>query len=282
MPEIVNVDQAKAWDGAEGDSWVEREEHQDLALVAHTEQLLMAAAVDAGEHVLDVGCGCGQITRACARLAPDGDALGLDLSTAMLAHAPGSVPRKRGCTTSPSSTPTRRFTRSTLTGSTSSSAGSAPCSSATRWPRSGTSARGMAPDGRLALMVWQELRRNEWLTAVRQALAVGRTLPEPPIGAPGPFGLADPDAALDPGDRRLRERLVRRHRGPVPLGCRRGRRVRLRRATSDRCAGCSKDSMPTTRRERSTNCAATVDAHDTGDGVFFGSAAWIIHAVRAP
>jgi hypothetical protein len=35
--------------------------------------------------------------------------------------------------------------------------------------------------------------RNEWLLLVRRALAAGRSLPEPPGDAPGPFGLSDPD-----------------------------------------------------------------------------------------
>src|SRR5581483_7231684 len=50
------------------------------------------------------------------------------------------------------------------------------------------------PGGRLALLAWQELAQNEWLAALRGALAAGRTLPTPPLGAPGPFGLADPAA----------------------------------------------------------------------------------------
>ena len=51
----------------------------------------------------------------------------------------------------------------------------------------------LAPGGRLALLVWRELARNEWVFAVRDALAVGRQLPEPPRDAPGPFAFADRD-----------------------------------------------------------------------------------------
>lgn len=55
----------------------------------------------------------------------------------------------------------------------------------------------LAPDGRLAMLVWRELARNEWVSAVRDALAVGRQLPEPPRDAPGPFSFADPDRVLE-------------------------------------------------------------------------------------
>ncbi len=51
----------------------------------------------------------------------------------------------------------------------------------------------LAPDGRLAMLVWRELARNEWVFAVREALAAGRQLQEPPRDAPGPFSFADRD-----------------------------------------------------------------------------------------
>jgi hypothetical protein len=40
------------------------------------------------------------------------------------------------------------------------------------------------------------MERNEWQMAVRTALAMGRELPAPPPGAPGPFAFADPAHAV--------------------------------------------------------------------------------------
>jgi hypothetical protein len=46
----------------------------------------------------------------------------------------------------------------------------------------------------VALFVWRELHRNEWLTAIRGAVALGRDLPTPPPDAVGhPFAMADPE-----------------------------------------------------------------------------------------
>jgi SAM-dependent methyltransferase len=55
----------------------------------------------------------------------------------------------------------------------------------------------LKPGGRIVLLVWQVLENNEWLTELRRALAIGRDLPTPPVGTPGPFGLADPDHTRD-------------------------------------------------------------------------------------
>ena len=53
----------------------------------------------------------------------------------------------------------------------------------------------LSPGGRLVLMVWQARDRNEWTTAVREALAGDNPLPPPPADGPNPFSLADPAVA---------------------------------------------------------------------------------------
>jgi SAM-dependent methyltransferase len=45
--------------------------------------------------------------------------------------------------------------------------------------------------GRLTMLVWGPMLDNQWVVPLREALAMGRELPVPPPGAPGPFGLAD-------------------------------------------------------------------------------------------
>jgi ubiquinone/menaquinone biosynthesis C-methylase UbiE len=54
-------------------------------------------------------------------------------------------------------------------------------------------ARALRPGGRLVLLTWQSLPRNEWLLEWTAALTAGRGLPTPPPGAPGPLSLSEPD-----------------------------------------------------------------------------------------
>lgn len=54
-------------------------------------------------------------------------------------------------------------------------------------------ARALRPGGRLVLLVWQALERQDWLRAVFTAFAAGRPSFAPPPDAPSPVALGDPD-----------------------------------------------------------------------------------------
>lgn len=87
MKDIANVDQADAWNGYEGEHWAANQDRWDAVNGEFNDPLLEAAAIGAGDRVLDIGCGNGQTTRLAARRAAEGSALGLDLSGPMLARA---------------------------------------------------------------------------------------------------------------------------------------------------------------------------------------------------
>ncbi|KZM73615.1 class I SAM-dependent methyltransferase [Nocardia terpenica] len=85
MTAIVNTDQSEAWNGYEGSHWAEHADRYDAVNGGFNEPLLTAASIGAGDRVLDIGCGNGQLTRAAARRARS--ATGVDLSGPMLATA---------------------------------------------------------------------------------------------------------------------------------------------------------------------------------------------------
>jgi SAM-dependent methyltransferase len=84
---IVNIGQAEAWNGYEGEHWAANDDRYNTINSGFNEPLLDAAGTGETSRVLDIGCGAGQLTRLAAGRASRGRALGLDLSGPMLATA---------------------------------------------------------------------------------------------------------------------------------------------------------------------------------------------------
>ena len=87
MVSIVNIAQAQAWNGYEGQHWAAHADRYDAVNSGFNEVLLDAAAIGELDQVLDIGCGTGQLTRQAARRARLGHASGIDLSDPMLTTA---------------------------------------------------------------------------------------------------------------------------------------------------------------------------------------------------
>lgn len=87
MHDLVNTEQAQAWNGYEGTHWARNQARWDAVNEGFNEPLLAAAAIGERDHVLDIGCGAGCTTRLAAQRASGGRVLGLDLSAPMLERA---------------------------------------------------------------------------------------------------------------------------------------------------------------------------------------------------
>ena len=280
MPtDVVNVEQAAAWDGHEGDDWTEHEERYNASVRRHGLHLRDAAHISADDRVLDIGCGCGESTRDAARAAVSGTALGVDLSARMIARA-RERSQAEGLTNA-------RFEQAdaqvyTFEGQAFDLAVSrfgamffgdavAAFKNIHRAIRSG---------GRLALLAWQELGKNEWLSALRGALAAGRILPPPPVGAPGPFGLADPEAV----------RRILAEAGFVAVDFDEVNEPVYLGADADDAFGFVRglgitrgllEGLDDTTTARALDALrTTLAAHDSGEGVLLDSRAWLITARR--
>jgi SAM-dependent methyltransferase len=83
----VNAEQAENWNGASGRHFIEQRERHERMRGRLTARLLAAAQIQDGENVLDIGCGCGDVTILAARAAGRGRALGADLSRIEIAEA---------------------------------------------------------------------------------------------------------------------------------------------------------------------------------------------------
>ena len=178
-----NEEMRAAWDGPEGDHWAEHADRYQATSVRFREALFDALDLGDTSAVLDVGCGTGASTIGRAASRPRVSALGVDLSSRMLDGRGGAAAEGLDHV---------RFEQADaqvhpfeLRPTTSPSAASARCSSGIRSPPSPTSGAhcGRAPHS--MMLAWRDVVRNEWVDALRTALAAGRALPTPPR-APGP------------------------------------------------------------------------------------------------
>lgn len=189
---IANVEMAKAWDGDEGDHWTDQAHRYDAAGKALAARLMEAAAIRSAERVLDIGCGAGHSSLSAARQATDGSVLGVDLSSRMLKLARQRA-KEEGLDNvefiqaDAQVHPFEAASFDVALSSFGSMFFNDPVAAF------GNVAAALKPGGRLVLLTWQAIDDNEWIVAMRGALAMGRDLPKPPPTAPSPFSLADPD-----------------------------------------------------------------------------------------
>jgi SAM-dependent methyltransferase len=84
---VANAEQAEDWNGASGREFIEQRERHEQMLGRLRARLLAAARIQDGENVLDIGCGCGDVTILAARATRSGYALGADFSRIQVAEA---------------------------------------------------------------------------------------------------------------------------------------------------------------------------------------------------
>lgn len=188
----TNDDQIVYWNEKAGPKWVGMQERLDAQLERFNAALLDRAGLKPGEHVLDLGCGCGATTLAAAqRVSPGGSATGADISRPMLARA-----RERATAADIGNTsfieadaqthafePTRfdaaisRFGVMFFID---------PVAAFTNIRRA------VKPGGRLSFICWRPMKENPWVVLPLMAAAKHIELPAPPDPfVPGPFAFAD-------------------------------------------------------------------------------------------
>lgn len=276
---VTNTAMAAAWDGEEGAGWARDWRWYDRSVRGYHRLLLDAAQIGPADRVLDVGCGNGETSRDAARTAVRGAVLGVDLSTRMVERA-RDLARTEGLGNARFEVAdaqvhpfgagaydvvVSRFGASFFAGPVAAFA---------------NIRNALRPGGRLVAVTWRGLADNEWQRCVFAALSAGRDLPTPAAGTPGPFGLADPD--------RTRDVLARTGFDSVEI------------TPVDRAFWMGADGADAYgflggtgivrgltggldelgRGRALAALRAVLDEHETGDGVQFGSAAWLVSARR--
>jgi SAM-dependent methyltransferase len=277
---IVNVDMAAAWDGDEGDDWVREWQRYDRAIRPYHEALLAAVDVATTDNVLDIGCGNGESTRDTARRASEGSALGVDLSSRMIAHA-RELARREGVHNA-------RFEQGDVQAYPFADEVHDVCISrfgamffADRHAAFANFGRSIRRNGRLGLVAWRSPAENEWFQCVFRALAAGRDLPMPTPGTPGPFGLADAEITqrvlTDAGFADIALEAIHQRWW---IGADSGDAFAFFRASG--IARGLTEGLDSADRERAFDMLqATCAEHASGAGVTFDSSAWLVTARRA-
>lgn len=233
----------------------------------YQERLRTAFGIGVGDRVLDIGCGAGHTTRDAARTAVDGSAHGVDLSASVIVTARELAADLPNITFEHADVQVHPFPPEHFDLGIS---------------RFGTMffpdpvlaftniARSLRPGARLSQLVWQNGDRQEWWSAIAEALTGDRT--PPPAG---PFTLGDPVAtegiltAAGYTDVEYEEISEPVHYGPEAEAYDfvTGWALTMAKVTDDDEAALDR-------------LRAVLAAHNTPDGVWFDSRAWLVTARR--
>ena len=191
-----NKDGSDYWNGPQGQNWVRFQEELDAVFADVTWMLLDQSELQAGENVLDIGCGTGAHTLAAAdHVGEAGACIGVDISAPLVKLAKERAGDRTNVTftladAQTAGLPDKRFDIVT------SRFGvmffdDPPAAFA-------NIATALKPGGRMVFGAWGPVPQNPWwhLPSRIAAERLG-PVPAPPPNSPGPMGLSNVDYVRD-------------------------------------------------------------------------------------
>ena len=193
---IKNATQIEFWNGETGQNWVSHDALMEAMLQPLGEAVMDSLSLKPGEHVLDIGCGCGHTSLSLAdRVGAEGSVTGIDISAPMLAVASQLAAEHNAGHKSvqflEADAQTHRFTPEVYDAAFSRFGVmffEDPVAAFTNIRAS------LRPSGRLAFCCWQPRAVNPFMTV--PAMAALELLPAPPEippRTPGPFAFEEAD-----------------------------------------------------------------------------------------
>ncbi|MEX0839002.1 MAG: methyltransferase domain-containing protein [Parvibaculum sp.] len=188
-----NAEQIEYWNGDAGERWARYQDKLDGMLRPFSDALLQIGAVESGDRIMDIGCGCGATTFDLAsRAGAGGRTIGVDISAPMIARA-------RHRATALESTAEFMLADAATHAFAPGSFDLLASRFGIMFFRDQVSAfthmrKALAPDGHIAFVCWRTMKENPWISIPLFAALPHIPKQEPAIpGAPGPFAFDDPD-----------------------------------------------------------------------------------------
>jgi SAM-dependent methyltransferase len=270
-----NEAQIEYWNSAMGEQWAQNQENLDRLLAPLSEAAISAAALQQGERVLDVGCGCG--ATALAMADQGAIATGIDVSQPMLAKARSRAEGR--------SNPEFVLADAALHGFNGdydllfSRFGVMffvePVAAFTNLRSA------LRTGGRVCLLCWQPADRNPWVSV---PMSVARKLlpPADPVDpkAPGPFAFGDAEYV---NDILTQAGFSAVQATPLERSLSLGRDATAAAEFVTRIGPVSRAlvNLDDARRDEIMNeIRITLESHTGDQGVELGAACWIVTAVN--
>ncbi|HXQ49907.1 MAG TPA: methyltransferase domain-containing protein [Stellaceae bacterium] len=182
----ANADMIEYWNGTGGDAWIARQEAQDADIALVTGKLLARAELRPDEHVIDIGCGTGNVTVEAIRLvSPKGRVLGVDISGPMLERAKAQLSGAGNVTLVQADATVYPFSEAAFNAAVSRMGVMFFAEPAKSFANI---RRALRPGGRLAFACWRGLEENPWVSVPLGAARSHAPAQKPPSpDDPGPF-----------------------------------------------------------------------------------------------
>lgn len=268
------------WNGPTARFWADHEDRYDALLAGYGEALFAAAAPGPGEHVLDVGCGCGSTTLRAAEAVASGagTVLGVDISQAMIDKARVRVGE--------SGVGNARFqlgdVQTADLGRAAFDIAISRCGVMFFDDHVAAFANirsAMRPGGRLVFVCWAEPARNEHWTMPFAALAPHLGLAPLVARSNGPFALADPAYVQTVlGRAGWRGVEISELRQPLRVGRDADDAVAFETSDPETAADLA-TAGPDVAAQAIADLRAAFAARERPDGVWLAAAGWLVSAV---